>query len=232
MKTLAAKLDKNSHTDDKRITPWQAVDQCWNHQSLNTCPHTPVETKNNVTGLNNYTFPGLSLPKCTAKFEINLEKCTTCCCKGGLLTANIRSSLVVEHNQNCAQWFTMFADPLMRLTVSVIKAMQTALFLGDTCYMRKYCLKHVCNKKFQDKDFAKECEAYIQHFTHNDKGENGVTLNMKGKKHCKKLKGAEASSSDLGEGVGGRRGGASYSATGGFTLSAGSNRAGNDEALL
>jgi len=154
--------------------PWFATGVCgW--LSKNECPMVPTS----ISGGDVKFKPGVDTKglECMAKFEITVMKCSTCCCKKGILNYGVSSDLIWDKRIGCRTWMAALADVMERVKMLLFNAGVHAIDLSVPCYERG----------------GKDEEV----------GE------------------AEA--------VGRRAGG--FSAQGTVTLSAGGNRAGNDEAL-
>jgi len=174
------KTNKAFKNSNALSSPKSAVDLCWT-QKKNECPMVPK-----LKDGRHVFLPGLHPPTCMAKFEVTVDKCSTCCCRGGVIKSGVASNLIVDGNVDCQTWFSALADAAVRAMVLALRAAMSSKYMSTPCYEPAWKARH----------------------------------NLKGKP-----------SFELGEEAG-RRGGGSMGSTGNFALSQGSNRAGNDEALL
>jgi len=74
-----------------------------------------------------------AVPSCTAHFQLSIGRCTTCCCKQGLITSSISSGLVHGPLGSCAMWFST-VDVAVRLFISVWRTVLTIDNYGTRCF--------------------------------------------------------------------------------------------------
>jgi len=66
---------------------------------------------------------GLGPPMCAAYVEIAVNRCSTCCCKEGLITSTAYSQEVVRtDNMQCGTWFATYFDVLVRAQMLIERA--------------------------------------------------------------------------------------------------------------
>jgi len=78
---------------------------------------------------------------CVTELKFRMNRCTTCCCKGGLVVADIRHRLVFGAQSLCGNFFTII-DALARLVVAAWRGAMTVIFYGDRCFSNATKLAH------------------------------------------------------------------------------------------
>jgi len=124
--------------------PIGAPNYCIN-QKQNECLLVPKEVKDedgNVTfgydhdymRWDGVTFDNAAKAHCVAKFEITLDRCSTCCCHGGVVESGVDSVLILNDSLDCRSWFSALADSTVRFTVSFIRSSIMTRYLSTPCY--------------------------------------------------------------------------------------------------
>merc|ERR1719506_1745950 len=91
----------------------------------------------------NWSFRGKdSGLDCLAKFDLSLDKCSTCCCKGPIVKSSLKSKLVIDDHHYCQTWFSTLADPWIRVTNLFMGSFVNLLYLSTPCYEPLWKMKN------------------------------------------------------------------------------------------
>lgn len=76
-------------------------------------------------------------PTCSARIDLQMDSCTTCCCRKGMFQVRVETKLVAGHADKCGGWYFFF-DSLVRQLASAWR-MQTAYKNHlSVCFSREY----------------------------------------------------------------------------------------------
>jgi len=210
---------------NSEYTSWTAATTCYTNYNFGKddfkkkkggCPYLPT-----YHGSGNVTYDHVLLaplgksktknlhgtaPVCALKVVVGMSQCSTCCCKGGYIKQPMQAKLVTDNSPDCSLWFSGYVDSLLRFGLNTLRAQTVTQFIVKPCLEKKWCLK--TPREDQRPQDQQRCDKLL-----------GKHYNLREVEE------------ELGEGVGGRRGGG-LGAASSFSLGGGSNRAGNDESLL
>ena len=75
----------------------------------------------------------MEAPSCVGKAEAEITYCNTCCCREGLLGAQISYSLVQGTEKECGTWLSV-SDNFMRVFWSVYRGVLAVDVMGNRCF--------------------------------------------------------------------------------------------------
>jgi len=94
------------------------VDNCDKSGGLCLPPKGPISRDSNWPS-RKVAVPG-HWKGCTSRVKVRLTRCSTCCCRKGLMTSAVKHSLVYGSKVDCGVFFS-FADVAVRLWVSLFR---------------------------------------------------------------------------------------------------------------
>jgi len=77
---------------------------------------------------------------CEAVMKIQLVRCSTCCCRGGLIKSSVGATLTYkapgQRGMICGAWFAA-ADVFIRVMLLGMRILQNAMYIAPTCFQSK-----------------------------------------------------------------------------------------------
>jgi hypothetical protein len=91
------------------------------------CPLVPDEKKEDM-------YPAsVGPPQCLAKMVMAVNVCSTCCCKGGLLSTPSMGTLMVNGSPSCKTWFLAIIEPMLKLLISSMRSVVSLISINEPC---------------------------------------------------------------------------------------------------
>jgi len=108
-----------------------------------------AKCKNRYIGTEGAKARGL---ECVVKYTMSMDKCSTCCCKGGLIKSDLKADLIVDNKWHCKNWFTGYAEPAVQLFQALIRSYISTQFLAPSCYKPAWKLQSPSERELGDND--------------------------------------------------------------------------------